>query len=312
MPASLHGLQPLASRREREVDDDGPKSSPLPRTPVALADADTVEPPKGITTSRTANLLFDSTLSPPPKCPADADADKHPTTEERQLNDLLATVRFTELDSSGEEGVVPTPFRTPQAQAHAHAHAYAQEDIAAGAAAGVDDDDDSWFGGVHLTRDHSPSPQPHASLSAGASEAQHTCNMCARLAAENRRLRRLLDEADFRLAVASADRHSHASSSSASASSWRSSLSARSRSSRSAEKSRLRAEVNALGVTTEYLWRKLATAERELQYYRAGAGAAGATSVPTPTSPPPAAPLEDHLLTTRVDPTAVLHRALSH
>lgn len=121
----------------------------------------------------------------------------------------------------------------------------------------------------------------------------HDCDGCTRLYAENRRLRRQLDELEFELAsnvlhnnditddyeppelvsaIPSSTRFSP--SVKKKGRSWTSrllgsaSISLTSSSSKVSEKAMLKSQVQALTVTTEYLWRKLNKAEIELREYR--------------------------------------------
>lgn len=113
------------------------------------------------------------------------------------------------------------------------------------------------------------------------------CEGCARLCGENRRLRRQLDELEFELAsgvlhnpadgfdppqVIRAPTISQVPATMRKTKGWaarfRNLNSANISSSKSSEKARLKSEVQALNVTTEYLWRKLNKAEIELRNYR--------------------------------------------
>lgn len=113
------------------------------------------------------------------------------------------------------------------------------------------------------------------------------CEGCDRLCDENRRLRRQLDELEFELASAvlntsdAFDPHEMVKAvpampqlpvTSKKKRGWtsilRNSTSASLTTSRPSERARLKSEVSALEVTTEYLWRKLNKAEIELRDYR--------------------------------------------
>lgn len=162
----------------------------------------------------------------------------------------------------------------------------------------IDDDADSSgrssaeWGGVHFTRAQSasasPSPRPSRPRAGGRNGgADEDSAMCRTLAAENRQLRRRLDEADFRLAElemgqqrdsggSPPERDSSASSAGggSGASPWkriaaRVSFTGMSSSRKPSERARLRSEVRALAVTAEYLWRKLSATEKELEDVRA-------------------------------------------
>jgi len=113
------------------------------------------------------------------------------------------------------------------------------------------------------------------------------CEGCERLCSENQRLRRQLDELEFELAsgvlhnppdafdpaqVAMAASDTPQITGPRKSRGWasrlRHSTGASMSSSKPSERSRLRSEVKALTITTEYLWRKLSKAELELQEYR--------------------------------------------
>ena len=117
------------------------------------------------------------------------------------------------------------------------------------------------------------------------------CEGCMRLKVENKRLRRCLDDLEFEMATKSLPRsatdsqmHQYSANELASlkelgnkAHSTLSRMNQRqghvasppkSRRFRSSERARLRSEIQALTVTTEYLWRKLNTAESELRIIR--------------------------------------------
>lgn len=113
------------------------------------------------------------------------------------------------------------------------------------------------------------------------------CHGCDRLCGENRRLRRQLDELEFEMASGALRNPSDGFDSPVSAvpvipqipvsakkkKTWASKLKnstmiPSSNSKPSGERARLRSQVSALTVTTEYLWRKLNMAEMELRAYR--------------------------------------------
>lgn len=113
------------------------------------------------------------------------------------------------------------------------------------------------------------------------------CQGCERLCGENRRLRRQLDELEFEMAsgvlrnppdgfdspIRAMPVIPQIPVSAKKKKSWASKLKnstmiSTSNSKPSSERARLRSEVSALTVTTEYLWRKLNMAEMELRAYR--------------------------------------------
>lgn len=253
----------------------------------------------------------------------DADPDDH-------VSKYLASVSFTQLDdtevfSSGDE----RPSIERALHGRRRPPISIEEDD--------DDDDDELFGGINFTRDTAPvSPLPrlpslhkhhgeertHA-IERRVSHGDTACSMCTRLASENRRLRRLLDEADFAVAAADVERRSRSVSdpqsaadttSPRSSSSWRSSLTVGRRQQNnnnhqsktpkttSSEKSRLRAQVRALSVTTAYLWQKLNTTERELADLKA-------SGLCAPPSPVWDADLKDTFTATRMDREDLFNRA---
>ncbi len=258
-----------------------------------------------------------------PSLPFDSSLVKEGADPDDHVSKYLARVNFTQLDdteviSSGDER--PATDR----ELHGRRIPISIEE--------EDDDDDAWFGGINFTRDTAPvSPLPrlpspkkqrgeetNAAIARRANRGDEACSMCARLASENRRLRRLLDEADFAVAAADVERRSRSVSdpqslaettSPRSSASWRSSLTSSRRPSKpkstSSEKTRLRAQVRALSVTTAYLWQKLNTTERELADLRA----AGLCAPPSPVWD---ADLKDTFTASRMDRNKLFDRAYNH
>lgn len=240
----------------------------------------------------------------------DADDGLAPHGATDHLSQLLDDVPFTQL-ADGEVSAESSPPHSPS-QLHGRRVSSAEEE----------DDPDNWSG-VQLFRHRSPSsvplPPPVAALhnvQPAPPEPHSGCTRCAKLHADNRRLRRLLDEQAFRAAAEQIDSRAAARLDSASTSSLerRSTTAAPSRRSwlpsaprtsfsgtrPSGTRARLRAEVQALAVTAEYLWRKLAVAEREL---------AAAKGDDPPPPPSWTADFQDAEIATRIDPAAVLDRS---